>query len=76
LPPLCEVAFELGDGDQPCAPLGLDRRHRRHDAAVERREADAEGLGSLPPRVRQPLDPVAQLDVTGVQRSTSRSTRG
>lgn len=81
-PPLClrllspfgEVALELGHGDQASAPLGLYRRNRRQDAPVERREAYPECLGSLRPRVRQPFDPVAQLDIPGLLRSGSHST--
>jgi hypothetical protein len=53
---LGEVALELADRDQPCAPLRLDGRNRGHDPPVERRQADAERLRGLLARVRERRD--------------------
>jgi hypothetical protein len=66
---LGEVAFELADRDQPRAPLGLDGRDRRHHAPVERRQADAERLRSLIPRVRERLDPAGEAAVVRPEQS-------
>ncbi len=60
---LGEVALEFGNGDQPSAPLGLDGCDHGHDAAVERRQADSEGLGSLFAGVREPVDSVGELEI-------------
>lgn len=60
---LDEVALELGDWDQPCAPFRLHGRDCRDDAAIERGEADADRLGGLLACVGEPLDPLGELDL-------------
>jgi hypothetical protein len=53
---LCDVAFELVDGDQPHAPVVEERVQHGDYTAVDRRETHAERLGRLAARVRQSLD--------------------
>jgi hypothetical protein len=72
--PLGEVALELADWDQPCAPLGLHGRDRRHDAPVERGEADAERLRCLLARVHESFDRCGELAV--LRRQTADGPRG
>jgi hypothetical protein len=63
LSPLAEVALKLGDRDQARSPLRPHARDCRDDAAVERRQADAERLRRLPARVHELLDPVRELNL-------------
>src|SRR6266508_2409598 len=58
-----EEALELGDRDQPLTPGRLDRVHGGNEAAVDRRDADAERLGCLLAAVGEPLglDDLLQL---------------
>lgn len=53
---LHEEALELAHGDEPLTPRRLDGVEQRNDTAIDRRDADPEGLRSLAARVRQLLD--------------------
>ena len=53
---LVHEALEFVDGDQALTPGRLDRVDRRYDSPVDRRDADAESLCSLPAAVREALD--------------------
>lgn len=55
-PPFGDQSLELVHRNQAGSPGHLDRLDQREDAAVERRAADAEGLGRLCAGVREPLD--------------------
>ena len=69
---LGEVPLEFRDRDQASAPLGRDRCDHRDDATVERCQADAERLGGLLARVREPLDAVGELDAGDATRGRDR----
>jgi ubiquinone/menaquinone biosynthesis C-methylase UbiE len=56
---LCDVTLELV-GDEAHAPLIEERVDHWHGAAVDRGEADAEGLGRLPSRMRESLHEAAR----------------
>ena len=63
---LAEETFDSGDGNQPLPPRCLDRVHDLDEVPVDGGDADAERLGGLLARVRQPLgflvfDDLAQL---------------
>jgi hypothetical protein len=53
---LLEQPLELGDRDKPRAPRQLHRLDQRKHAPVKRRDADAERLRRLAPRVRESHD--------------------
>jgi len=55
-PPFGEQSRELVDRDEPGSPRHLDRLDEWQDAPVEGGSADAEGLGRLRARIREPLD--------------------
>jgi hypothetical protein len=48
--------LELVDGDEPLTPWCLDRAHGGNEVAIDRRDADAEGLGGLLAAVGEALD--------------------
>jgi hypothetical protein len=48
--------IELPHRDQSLPPRRLDRVDQRHDAPIDRRDADAKSLRRLPAAVSQPLD--------------------
>jgi hypothetical protein len=50
-----DEVFEFGDRDEPLSPRRLDRVHGGDDAAVDRRDADAEGFGGLFAGVCEPV---------------------
>lgn len=53
---LVQQAHELGTGDESLAPGELDGLDRRHDVAVDRRDAHPERFGSLAARIGESLD--------------------
>jgi hypothetical protein len=69
---LMEEALELVDGDQSLTPRRLDGIDRCHDPAVDRGDADAEGLGRLFAAVRQALDAAGLLELDTADRPAPR----
>lgn len=63
---LVDEPLEFVDGDQVLAPGRLHGVERRHDAAVDRRDADAEGLRGLLAAVGQARDGWRAPEFSGV----------
>ena len=69
---LGEIPLEFRDRDQASAPLRRNRCDHRDNASIERCQADAERLGSLLARVREPLDAVGKVDAGDATRGRGR----
>jgi hypothetical protein len=58
-------SLELSDGNEPLSPRRLDRAHSGDEAAINRRDANAERLGSLLAAVGEALDIANFVQLTG-----------
>jgi hypothetical protein len=59
---LLEEPLELANGDQSRPPRRLDCVEGRDDAAVDGRDADAEGVRRLPSRIDERLDTISKAE--------------
>ena len=64
---LGEEALELPDRDESLAPRRLHGADRRHNASVDRRDADAKSLGRLPAAVGEALDLLGLVELVSVR---------